>query len=86
MFPWQRYIGRSKIIEIYIFLCEITFRPGKMLESKHREKSNRIEVHTPEILEEIIADNEIHSSIYRKVRSFELSFQCFIHKAPKNQI
>ena len=50
-----------------------------MLESKHREKSNRIEVHTPEILEEIVADNEIHSSIYRKVRSFELSFQCFIH-------
>ena len=45
-----------------------------MLESKHREKSNRIEVHTPEILEEIIADNEIHSSIYRKVRSFVLNY------------
>ena len=39
-----------------------------MLQSKHREKSNRIEVHTPGILEEIVADKELHNSIYSKVR------------------
>jgi hypothetical protein len=40
-----------------------------MLESECRGRSDRIEVHTPEILEEIVADNALHESIYDKVRS-----------------
>lgn len=34
-----------------------------MLESEYRKRSGRIEVHTPEILEEIVADNALHDSI-----------------------
>ena len=37
-----------------------------MLESECGEKSDRIAVHTPEILEEIVADNALHESIYNK--------------------
>ncbi|CAB4012999.1 Hypothetical predicted protein, partial [Paramuricea clavata] len=37
-----------------------------MLESEYRKRSGRIEVHTPEIVEEIVADNALHDSIYDK--------------------
>ncbi|XP_028411644.1 protein FAM228B-like [Dendronephthya gigantea] len=35
-----------------------------MIEDEYRERSGRIEVHTPDILEEIVADNAIHDSVY----------------------
>ena len=38
-----------------------------MIEDEYRERSDRIAVHTPEILEEIVADNAIHESVYARV-------------------
>lgn len=38
-----------------------------MFESEYGTKSDRIEVHTPEILEEIVAENALHESGYSKV-------------------